>query len=213
MTTLPDLSQYQFSAIVFDCDGTLVDSAALHYEAFRSGLLDQGLDMNRTWYMERTGLSRHALIAAHAEEFGSQIDVPAVVARSEDWFAENVHRMTEVAEIAGLARKYAGKVPIAVASGGQRVHVEGSLTATGLIGLFDAIVTLEDVGVGKPDPAVFLKAAELLGVPPRECLAFDDTDEGVEAATRAGMTTIDVRQLADWSSAAPTGGATMRSSD
>ncbi|MBA9030402.1 HAD superfamily hydrolase (TIGR01509 family) [Rhizobium leguminosarum] len=74
--------------------------------------------------------------------------------------------------------------------------MEGSLTATNLIGLFDAIVTLEDVGVGKPDPAVYLKAAELLGVPPDECLAFDDTEEGVDAATRAGMVTIDVRQLA-----------------
>ncbi|MHC2364159.1 HAD family hydrolase [Rhizobium leguminosarum] len=195
MTNLPDLSSYRFSAIVFDCDGTLVDTAPLHYESFRNGLLQQGLDMEREWYLERTGLSRHSLIDAYSADYGKTIDEPAVVIASEAWFRANVHTVLEIETVAGIARKYSGTVPIAVASGGQRVHVQGSLTATGLIDLFDAVVTLEDVGVGKPDPAVFLRAADVLGVPAKDCLAFEDTDEGVEAAKRAGMTVIDVRTL------------------
>ncbi|MBY5904206.1 HAD family phosphatase [Rhizobium leguminosarum] len=195
MTNLLDLSPYRFSAIIFDCDGTLVDTAPLHYESFRKGLMEQGLDMDRSWYLERTGLSRHALIDAYSAEYGKTIDESALVIASEAWFRNNVHTVLEIETVAGIARTYAGTVPIAVASGGQRVHVQGSLSATGLIDLFDAVVTLEDVGVGKPDPAVFLKAADVLGVPANDCLAFEDTDEGVEAATRAGMTVIDVRTL------------------
>jgi len=85
-------------------------------------------------------------------------------------------------------------VPMAVASNGRRENVEASLTVTKLRPLFDFIVAAEDVERGKPAPDVFLEAARRMAVSPARCVVFEDSDEGLEAARRAGMRTIDIRE-------------------
>ena len=83
---------------------------------------------------------------------------------------------------------------MAVASGGTREIVEATLTAVKLLDLFDAVVTIEDVGGrGKPAPDMFLEAARRLHTPPDQCTVFEDSDEGIEAARLADMTATDVR--------------------
>ena len=83
---------------------------------------------------------------------------------------------------------------MAVASGGTREIIEATLLAVNLLDLFEAVVTIEDVqGRGKPAPDMFLEAARRLRVPPNECTVFEDSDEGIEAAYRAGMSATDVR--------------------
>lgn len=84
---------------------------------------------------------------------------------------------------------------MAVGSGGERALVDKTLRFCGLDGFFDHVVTFDDTRQGKPSPAIFLEAARRLGVDPGECLVLDDSDEGVEAAERAGMKVIDVRPL------------------
>ena len=84
---------------------------------------------------------------------------------------------------------------MAVASGGIRPVVERTLTATGLISLFDTLVTADDVMRGKPAPDIFLLAAERLAVAPADCIVYEDGDPGLEAARRAGMRAVDVRVL------------------
>jgi len=83
---------------------------------------------------------------------------------------------------------------MSVASGRTREIVEVTLSAINLLDLFEAVVTIEDVqGRGKPAPDMFLEAAQRLRVPPNECTVFEDSDEGIEAARRAGMSATDVR--------------------
>ena len=92
-----------------------------------------------------------------------------------------------------VADRLRGKKPIAVASGGFRDIIRKQLTHVGIVDWFDVIVSAEDTAKHKPEPDVFLETAKRLGVHPEDCLVFEDADLGVEAARRAGMAWIDVR--------------------
>jgi HAD superfamily hydrolase (TIGR01509 family) len=98
-----------------------------------------------------------------------------------------------------IVRGYHGRLPLAVASGGYRDTITRTLDQLGIRGWFDAIVTAEDTPRHKPEPDVFLEAAERLDVAAHGCVVFEDTDIGLEAARRAGMVGIDVRLWLKWS--------------
>jgi len=94
-----------------------------------------------------------------------------------------------------IAREHAGRLPLAVASGGQKPIIEQVLVHLGIRQWFTAVVTSEDVARQKPAPDIFLEAARRLGVPPRFCRAYEDTDLGLQAILAAGMHAVDVREL------------------
>lgn len=190
-----DLSGHQFKAIIFDCDGTLLDTATLHFQAFEHALALQGETLDRAWYLSRTGLSADRLLQAFAASFSCRIDVDAAIRDSSVRYLASVTKIQEFSDVADVARRYFGALPTAVASGGQRASVTKSLEVCGLVSLFDHIITIEDVSAGKPSPALFLTAAARLATLPQDCLVFEDTDAGLEAARRAGMPSIDVRAL------------------
>jgi len=178
-----DLTTYRFEALIFDCDGTLVNSTSLHLRSLQRAFASQGLEVSESWYRDRLGFSRKPLFEAFEREFDVALDYKAAEGLSESIFASIVHEVQESPAVAWIARKHHGKVPMAVASGGQRFLVEATLMACGLFDLFDAIVTVDDVEEGKPSPALFLEAAKRLQTRPALCLVFEDSDEGVEAAT------------------------------
>jgi beta-phosphoglucomutase-like phosphatase (HAD superfamily) len=187
-----------FAALIFDCDGTLADTAPLHYRAWAAALADVGADLPEPWYYARVGLSRDDLLGAARAAFGVAFDVEAVSAAHARRYGAALPTVRAVAHVAAVARAAHGRVPLAVASGGQRAIVLATLDALGLTALFDAVVTIEDVtgdGVarGKPAPDLFLAAARRLGVAPAACVVYEDSDEGLEAARRAGMRAVDVR--------------------
>ena len=190
-----DLSSHRFDALIFDCDGTLAQTAPVHYAAFSAATAAFGPPMPEAWYYARLGISRRELLEEFQAEFGVTLDLEAVAEHSTRLYRGNVGAVREVAIVAAVARRYAGRVPMAVASGGQRPLVEATLAAIGLRALFDPVVTVEEVAEGKPAPALFLEAARRMGVAPAGCLVFEDSDEGLEAARRAGMAAIDVRPL------------------
>ena len=100
---------------------------------------------------------------------------------------EPIHIIVQVAE------KLRGIKPIAVASGGSRYGIEKQLRHVGISDWFDTIVCAEDTVRHKPDPDVFLESARRLGAAPEKCLVFEDAELGIEAAKRAGMDWLDVR--------------------
>lgn len=190
-----DLGRYRFTALIFDCDGTLADTAPSHFESLRQALAEQGLVLDRDWYFDRLGLSRIVLFRAYERAFGKTVDVRAAAVASERIYVGSERAIEEIGIVGEVVRRHHGRVPMAVASGGERVLVDKTLLSCGLAGCFDPIVTFDDVGQGKPSPAIFLEAARRLGTAPADCLVFEDSDEGVEAAHRAGMAVIDVRPL------------------
>ena len=98
--------------------------------------------------------------------------------------------------IAAIARTHVGQLPMAIATGGRAKYIRPLLERLGVADWFQAIVTSDDVKNHKPAPDTFLKAAALLGVPPEDCRAFEDTDLGMEAIRAAGMDAVDVRTIA-----------------
>lgn len=188
------LVEGKFSGLIFDCDGTLVDTAPAHLAALQEGLEPHGLTMDKEWYYPRGGLTPDALMDEYEALLGRPVPRDSIFERYSVAFQAGLHRLKEVAVIAEVAREWKGRVPMAVASNGRKENVKASLAATKLLPLFDLIVAAEDVERGKPAPDVFLEAARRMGVAAESCVVFEDTDEGLEGARRAGMRTIDIRE-------------------
>lgn len=182
-------------ALIFDCDGTLALTADLHFTAFCAAFAAQGSRLDRDFYLARGGLARPALIAAWIEATGERLDA-ARLARDSIREAETLALAGQCAPnppVVALARSW-GARPSAVASNGEGPIVRAILKACGIADLFDTVVTLEQVGAAKPDPAMFLLAAERLGAAPADCLVLEDSAQGMEAARRGGIPALDVRE-------------------
>ena len=190
----PDADYGQFAALIFDCDGTLLDTMPAHYVAWVQVLARHGLTLPETQFYELGGVPAKGVAEIIAAEQGVEIDAAAVSHEKEVRFAEVATRdVRGIAPVLELARRYRGAAPMAVATGGLRLVCEKLLAAAGIADWFGAVVTADDVTHGKPAPDTYLLAAERLGVDPRRCVAFEDAEPGLQSARAAGMTAVDVR--------------------
>ena len=186
-----------YAGLIFDCDGTLVDTAPIHFHSVIEALKPLGLNMTPEWYFARTGLTPAALFAEFGNLNGVTLDLADLSRRYAPIFISNLDRAQEITVVADVARQNHGKVPMAVGSNGHLHNVEATLRITGLLPLFDQVVSADDVSHGKPAPDVYLEAARRINVAPADCIVFEDTDEGLEAAHRAGMRTRDIRLVVE----------------
>ena len=185
-----------FSALIFDCDGTLVDTTPAHLRALQKALQPLDLTMTPEWYYPRGGLTPKALWDQYEDlQDGPPLDREGLTHRYNLAFQLGLNQLEEITVIAEVARRWHGQVPMAVASNGRKKNVEASLEVTKLLPLFDCVVAAEDVKHGKPEPDVFLEAARRMRVEPAGCIVFEDSEEGLEAARRAGMRSVDIRQF------------------
>lgn len=180
-------------AVLFDCDGTLLLTADLHYEGMAAACAAQGCVMPRAWYMNVTGLGRKDTFAQFAAEFDLALDHPRLVADSIANTAAMASRTRINPTVAALAQNLAGKIAIAVVTNSEAIIAHAFLRAADLHDLFNAILTVEDAALPKPDPALYLAAAAKLGVAIENCVVLEDSAQGLSAGTAAGATCIDVR--------------------
>lgn len=183
-----------FGAYVFDCDGTLVDSMPLHFEAWNTGLSAAGalFRLEEEDFYGWAGIQEATIVGMLNERHGSEIDPQAVMVAKHAAFERGISGLQAIGPVAELACSAVGRIAMGVVSGSPRGHVLACLDAAGLGWLCDAVVTPEDVdpGRGKPHPDMFLLQAERLGVRPAECLVFEDGQSGIDAAHAAGMQTV-----------------------
>jgi len=184
-----------FDAIIFDCDGTLADTMPAHYVAWRATMSRYGIDFSEDRFYAMAGRPTDRIIQILAAEQGVVVDVAQAAREKEEAFLEALGEVLPVEPVTEVVRRSRGKLPIAVATGAIRPVLEKTLLQIGLDGWFDAIVTAEDTERHKPEPDVFLEAARRLGVAPERCQVYEDSDFGVEAARRAGMQWVDIREF------------------
>jgi HAD superfamily hydrolase (TIGR01509 family) len=166
----------------------------VHYQAWAATLARHpGLELSEDRFYILGGWPTLGIAELLKKETGLVFDPVAVAREKEAEFERLLDQVLPIAPVVAKARELRGAMPIAVATGGIRRICETILRHIGLVGWFDATVCAEDVPHHKPAPDIFLEAARRLGVPPSECLVYEDTDPGLEAARRAGMESIDVR--------------------
>jgi beta-phosphoglucomutase family hydrolase len=182
-------------ALIFDCDGTLADTMPAHYQAWQEVLEPMGLTFPMDRFYAMGGMPTDKIVVYLANQAGKPVDVDAMVQAKSEAFVRKMSEIRPIEKVVEIARRARGQQPMAVASGGTRPMVEMTLAKIGVLEWFPVVVTAEDTVRHKPEPDVFLEAARRLGVPPAECIVYEDTDLGLEAARRAGMRGVDIRLL------------------
>ncbi|RFD19615.1 HAD family phosphatase [Komagataeibacter melaceti] len=184
------------AGLIFDCDGTLVDSLPLYREGWITALEDEiRQSVPLEWFHGHGGISEQMVLDIVEQRLGRSVSRDLIIARAREMMLRQLHVLEEITVVADIARQYHGRLPMAVASNGSRQIVSACLRHLGLERLFDAIITIDDVENPKPAPDMFLLAAGRLEVDPASCLVFEDSREGMQAATRAGMRHVDVNTL------------------
>jgi len=181
--------------LIFDCDGTLVDTMPIHFKAWSITTKKHGLIFPEDRFYALGGVSPFEVLRILSSEQGVEVDPEAVTREKESRYMELIAEADEIPQVMQIVRENHGKIPMAVASGGTPETVEGILDHCGIRHYFDAIVTSEDVEKPKPAPDTFLEAARRINVAPEKCRAYEDADMGMKAILAAGMDAVDVRDM------------------
>ncbi|HEY1987569.1 MAG TPA: HAD family phosphatase [Terracidiphilus sp.] len=181
-----------FRAYLFDCDGTIADSMPLHYIAWQKTLAEYNCPFDEKLFYSWGGRPVRQIVALLNEMNGLNMPVDEVATAKERRYHELLPQLKAIPEVVEHIHAQHGQIPLAVVSGSRRASVVGSLTTLGLLDKFDVLICAEDYVHGKPAPDCFLAASAKLGVAPKDCLVFEDTELGITAATAAGMLSVRV---------------------
>src|ERR1700722_3375462 len=181
--------------LIFDCDGTLADTMPLHWRAWQVITDKYKLHFPQDRFYSLGGVPSKDILEMLAEEQGITLDHVAAGHEKENNYLPYLSRVLPVYAVVEIAKANYGKIPMAVASGGTQPIITQVLEHLKIRHLFKAVVTSEMVKRQKPAPDIFLEAARLIGVEPKFCRAYEDTDLGMQAIRSAGMDAVDVREL------------------
>lgn len=181
--------------MVFDCDGTLADTMPLHWRAWQIVTKKHGLLFPEDRFYSLGGVPSRDILKMLAEEQGVTLDHLAVAHEKENAYLPLMSQVEPIHAVVEIAKANFGKIPMAVASGGTQPIIVQVLEHLKIRHLFGAVVTSEMVKNQKPAPDIFLEAARRIGVDPKLCRGFEDTDLGMTAIRSAGMDAVDVRTL------------------
>jgi len=184
----------QYDALIFDMDGTLVDSGQLHEFAWSQMLSAYGIPLDRPLMRSLAGVPTKGTIEILLEKFNliATATLDEMNSFKEALVHENMHRFVKPTALIEVARKYHGIKPMAIGTGAYTREAETILQLCGLDKYVTAVVGADQVKHPKPAPDTFLRCAELLGVPAENCVVFEDSQLGLQAASMAGMAGIDV---------------------
>lgn len=179
-------------ALIFDLDGTLADTMPIHYDAWSKTAKVMGINYSQDFLSSCAGMPSAKIIELLNKQNNHSIDPQEFSALKEEFFAKEMHKITEIKPVTDLVYKYHKKMPMAVGTGGKRNIAEETLKLLGLDKYIPILVSADDVENHKPEPETFLKCANLMGIAPKNCQVFEDGLLGIQAAEKAGMMVTDV---------------------
>lgn len=186
------LPEGSFKAYLFDCDGTIADSMPLHYRAWKQALGEWQCEFDEKLFYSWGGMPVAEIISTLNQRHGLTMPVETVAGRKESLYFDLLPELQAVPEVLEHIEAERGRIPFAVVSGSTRESVTASLVSLKLLDRFETMVCAGEYAKSKPDPEAFLLAAAKLGAAPEDCLVFEDTQMGIQAATAAGMASVKV---------------------
>jgi len=186
-------------AVLWDLDGTLIDSEEFHWIAWRDTLANRGISITREQFLSSFGQRNDAVISQWLGA-AATADRIAEIANAKEQLYRDLIRKNGIQPLPGVAtwvrRLHEQGWFQAIASSAPRLNIDAVLDALGSAKYFEVIVSAEEVQRGKPDPEVYITAGSRVGTPPARCIVVEDAAAGIEGARKAGMWTIGVSRHA-----------------
>jgi beta-phosphoglucomutase-like phosphatase (HAD superfamily) len=179
--------------LIFDCDGTLVDSMPLHMKAWEWVITSRGGPWDLDFFSSKKGMPEAKIVALYNAEFSRSHNPDEIVRTKHEFFRAHASEFHPIIHVVDVVMRYRDLLPMAVVSGGVREIVDLELEALNIRGFFKTVLTADDDIKPKPAPDLFLEAAHRIGVAPEYCQVFEDGDLGLDAARAAGMLATDIR--------------------
>ncbi|MEF1289873.1 beta-phosphoglucomutase family hydrolase [Vibrio sp. M260118] len=177
----------KYDALIFDMDGTLIDTMPAHLDAWQQTANQFGFPFTKEWLHSLGGMPSYKIVGEVNKMHRLDLD-PALVSRFKMEAFANMENHGEPIECTmQVFNQFIGKKKLAVGTGSQRDSAVRLLTKAGIIDHIDALVTASDVINHKPNPDTFLQAASALDVAEKNCIVFEDTKLGLQAAHAANM--------------------------
>jgi len=188
-----------YDALIFDMDGTLVDSGQLHEHAWSATLINYGIPIDRPLMRSLAGVPTKGTLEILIEKFQCVVSasIDDMNDFKEQYVHENMHKFVKPTALMEIALAYQGKKPMAIGTGANTLEAQMILKLCNLDHLMGAIVGADQVINPKPAPDTFLRCAQLLGAKAENCVVFEDSKLGLQAAASAGMAGVDVLEVHD----------------
>ena len=179
--------------LIFDLDGTLVDSMPVHFEAWQDLAKYAGFEFPEDYFYNLAGMPTIKIIKILCDKYKVDLDPTELVKIKEEAYYKRLDSVKIIEPVFDVAKRYFGVMPMSIGTGGKKEVSLRIIQALELDKYFDIMVSAEDVENHKPAPDTFLKCAELMNVLPEYCNVFEDGELGIQAAKTAGMFVTDIR--------------------